>query len=63
MINSKQHDYTTNLIKSATKPEKQRITITIDKHHLRAIKHEAKKAQTSSSSLIGLAVATYVEAI
>jgi hypothetical protein len=63
MTNSKQYDYTTNLIKSTTKPEKQRITITIDKHHLKAIKHEAKNARTSSSNLIGLAVATYVESV
>jgi hypothetical protein len=63
MINSKQHDCTLNVIKSTRKPEKQRITITIDKHHLKAIKHEAKQAKTSSSSLIGLAVATYVESI
>lgn len=49
--------------KSTTRPEKDRITITIDKHYLKAIKHEAKNARTSSSNLIGLAVAAYVESV
>lgn len=49
--------------KSTTRPEKDRITITIDKHYLKAIKHEAKNARTSSSNLIGLAIAAYVESV
>lgn len=63
MIQPKQHHNSLDLFKSTTKPDKQRITITIDKHHLKAIKHEAKNAKTSSSNLIGLAVASYVESV
>ena len=51
------------IAKSTHKPQKDRLTISIDRHHLKAVKHEAAAVNTSLANIIRTAVATYVEGI